>query len=194
MFNASAIFWSVSNTSQKSWTWKVQLRSSPGGQVVAKPLASTGFLGVAWVAGALGSTYGMVVLLALVLCWLGDVLLLWRALTALEGRLDEPVVLDFDGRNYAVARIADRKIGDRSAAQPDLAEALERGGPFYLAGTDLAELKLGGRWRDRGRAILVPSRVDRDLADGEGLISFSRPNTFIKAYLLRAPDGCSLLF
>ncbi len=46
---------------------------------VAKPLASTGFLGVALAAGALDSRYGMVVLLALVLCWLGDVLLLWHA-------------------------------------------------------------------------------------------------------------------
>jgi uncharacterized membrane protein YhhN len=46
---------------------------------VAKPLASTGFLGVAVAAGALDSRYGMVVLLALALCWLGDVLLLWRA-------------------------------------------------------------------------------------------------------------------
>lgn len=46
---------------------------------VAKPLASTGFLGVALAAGALDSRYGMLVLGALVLCWLGDVLLLWHA-------------------------------------------------------------------------------------------------------------------
>ncbi len=43
---------------------------------VAKPLASTGFLGTALAAGALGSTYGRVLFVALVFCWLGDVLLI----------------------------------------------------------------------------------------------------------------------
>jgi uncharacterized membrane protein YhhN len=43
---------------------------------VAKPLASTGFLGVAVTAGALDTAYGRVLLVALVFCWLGDVLLI----------------------------------------------------------------------------------------------------------------------
>jgi len=43
---------------------------------IAKPLASTVFVGTALVAGALGSGYGRLVLLALVLSWLGDVLLI----------------------------------------------------------------------------------------------------------------------
>lgn len=45
---------------------------------VAKPLASTGFLWVAVEAGAATSLYGRVLLVALALCWLGDVLLLGR--------------------------------------------------------------------------------------------------------------------
>jgi uncharacterized membrane protein YhhN len=45
----------------------------------AKPLASTGFVVVALLAGALDSAYGRWVLAALVLSWLGDVLLLGRA-------------------------------------------------------------------------------------------------------------------
>jgi uncharacterized membrane protein YhhN len=48
------------------------------GAWVAKPLASTGFLWLALAAGATGSLYGRAVLGALVLCWLGDVLLLGR--------------------------------------------------------------------------------------------------------------------
>lgn len=45
---------------------------------IAKTLASTGFLWAAVAAGASGSAYGRVVLVALALCWLGDVLLLGR--------------------------------------------------------------------------------------------------------------------
>lgn len=45
---------------------------------IAKPLASTGFLWVALEAGATTSRYGRVLLVALALCWLGDVLLLGR--------------------------------------------------------------------------------------------------------------------
>jgi uncharacterized membrane protein YhhN len=45
---------------------------------LAKPLASTGFVAVAVAAGALGSSYGRWVLAALLLCWLGDVLLIPR--------------------------------------------------------------------------------------------------------------------
>jgi uncharacterized membrane protein YhhN len=43
---------------------------------VCKPLASTGFVGAAVAAGALGTPYGRAVLAALVLSWIGDVLLL----------------------------------------------------------------------------------------------------------------------
>jgi uncharacterized membrane protein YhhN len=43
---------------------------------IFKPLASIGFLFTAWSAGALESFYGSVVFLALVLCFLGDVLLI----------------------------------------------------------------------------------------------------------------------
>lgn len=43
---------------------------------VAKPLASTAFVVAAWGAGALASPYGRAVLVALVLSWLGDVLLI----------------------------------------------------------------------------------------------------------------------
>lgn len=46
---------------------------------VAKPIASTGFLGFALEQGALDSTYGVLVLIALVLSWLGDVCLLSKA-------------------------------------------------------------------------------------------------------------------
>ena len=45
---------------------------------VAKPVASTVFVGLAVAAGALGSVYGRLVLVALVLSWLGDVLLIPR--------------------------------------------------------------------------------------------------------------------
>lgn len=43
---------------------------------VCKPLASTGFVGAALAAGALGTVYGRAVLTALALSWIGDVLLL----------------------------------------------------------------------------------------------------------------------
>jgi uncharacterized membrane protein YhhN len=43
---------------------------------VAKPLASTGFIAVAVAAGALTTPYGLAVLVALALCWVGDVLLI----------------------------------------------------------------------------------------------------------------------
>lgn len=46
---------------------------------VFKPLASIGFVGTALSAGALESPYGRWVLLALVLSWLGDVLLIPRS-------------------------------------------------------------------------------------------------------------------
>lgn len=43
---------------------------------VAKPLASAAFVVAAWSAGAQSSAYGRAVLVALALCWLGDVLLI----------------------------------------------------------------------------------------------------------------------
>jgi uncharacterized membrane protein YhhN len=43
---------------------------------VAKPAASLGFVCVAWLAGALSSTFGSIMLGALVLCAIGDVLLI----------------------------------------------------------------------------------------------------------------------
>ena len=51
-------------------------REQPAVAWVAKPLASTGFVAVAVAAGALDTAYGRAVLLALGLCWLGDVLLI----------------------------------------------------------------------------------------------------------------------
>lgn len=54
-------------------------RGSRWGIYACKPLASTGFVGVAIAAGALGSGaggYGRAVLAALVLSWIGDVLLM----------------------------------------------------------------------------------------------------------------------
>lgn len=55
-----------------------EARGMAGLKWVAKPLASTGFLGVAVAAGALHTPYGRVLLAALALCWLGDVLLIPR--------------------------------------------------------------------------------------------------------------------
>ncbi len=42
----------------------------------AKPLAASAYIALALAAGALASTYGQLVLAALVLCWFGDVLLI----------------------------------------------------------------------------------------------------------------------
>jgi len=52
-----------------------------------KPLASTGFVAVALAAGATGFTYGRLVLLALVLSWWGDLLLIPRARAAFTAGL-----------------------------------------------------------------------------------------------------------
>src|SRR5438094_66351 len=51
-------------------------RGSRRGVWVWKPLASSGFLAAAIVAGALHDAYGRAIVLALSLCWLGDVLLI----------------------------------------------------------------------------------------------------------------------
>ena len=53
-------------------------RRSHRAVIVIKPLVSTGFIAVALASGALGSTYGQIVLVALALSWLGDVLLIPR--------------------------------------------------------------------------------------------------------------------
>jgi uncharacterized membrane protein YhhN len=54
-------------------------RGNRVGVWIAKPLASTGFLGVALAGGALGTVYGRWILAGLILSWLGDVLLIPRA-------------------------------------------------------------------------------------------------------------------
>ncbi len=56
-------------------------------KAVAKPIASTGFIAVALLCGATGSTYGQVVLVALALSWVGDVALLGHARPAFLGGL-----------------------------------------------------------------------------------------------------------
>ena len=53
-----------------------QYRGSQAGVSVAKPIASTGFIAVALAAGALQTPYGLAVLAALALCWIGDVFLI----------------------------------------------------------------------------------------------------------------------
>jgi uncharacterized membrane protein YhhN len=53
-----------------------EVRQHRVGLWVSKPLASLGFLGVAWAGGALESSYGTAVGVGLVLCWWGDVLLI----------------------------------------------------------------------------------------------------------------------
>jgi uncharacterized membrane protein YhhN len=57
-------------------------RGLRAGVWIAKPLASTGFIGAALAAGALGSSYGRFVLAALALSWLGDVLLIPKKVKA----------------------------------------------------------------------------------------------------------------
>jgi uncharacterized membrane protein YhhN len=53
-----------------------EYRGLRSGVWVAKPLASTGFIAVALAAGALETPYGLTVLAALMLCWVGDVFLI----------------------------------------------------------------------------------------------------------------------
>jgi uncharacterized membrane protein YhhN len=59
----------------------------PLGRFIAKLTASTCFVGVAVALGAMGSTYGQLILGALVLGWMGDALLLSRAPKAFMGGL-----------------------------------------------------------------------------------------------------------
>jgi uncharacterized membrane protein YhhN len=60
-----------------------EYRGFRSGVWVAKPLASTGFLAVAVAAGALETPYGVAVLVALVLCWVGDVFLIPKGASTL---------------------------------------------------------------------------------------------------------------
>ncbi len=53
-----------------------EYRESQRLKYFAKPLASAGFIGVALQADATSSSYGRCVLLALICCWLGDILLI----------------------------------------------------------------------------------------------------------------------
>ena len=62
-------------TGSRLWRW------------IAKPLASTGFVLAALTAGALSSRYGRAVLVALVLSWLGDVLLIPRSARSFKAGL-----------------------------------------------------------------------------------------------------------
>ena len=55
-----------------------EYRDSRAGLWLTKPLASAAFVWLAVAAGALASTYGRLVLLALLLCLLGDLLLIPR--------------------------------------------------------------------------------------------------------------------
>jgi uncharacterized membrane protein YhhN len=59
-----------------------EFRGVRAGVWVAKPLASSGFVAASLAAGAPASAYGRNVLGALLLCWLGDVLLIPRARNA----------------------------------------------------------------------------------------------------------------
>ncbi len=65
----------------------VDRREWPLGRVIAKLAASSGFVGVAIALGATGSSYGQLILAALVLGWMGDALLLSRAPKAFMGGL-----------------------------------------------------------------------------------------------------------
>lgn len=59
-----------------------EFRRAHAGVWIAKPLASSGFIAASLASGALQSTYGRSVLLALVLCFCGDVLLIAQARAA----------------------------------------------------------------------------------------------------------------
>ena len=54
-------------------------RKSARGVWLSKPLASTIFIAIALLAGAQDSTFGMLILLGLVMSWLGDVFLIPKA-------------------------------------------------------------------------------------------------------------------
>ncbi len=62
-------------------------RGSTAGVWIAKPLASTGFVATALAAGAATTGFGRLMLVALVLSWIGDVLLIPRTRTAFTAGL-----------------------------------------------------------------------------------------------------------
>src|SRR4051812_16881942 len=64
-----------------------EARDARLGAWIFKPLASTGFVVTALAAGATATTYGRLVLLALVLSWWGDVLLIPRSRAAFTAGL-----------------------------------------------------------------------------------------------------------
>jgi uncharacterized membrane protein YhhN len=64
-----------------------EANGSAVGRWLAKPVASTGFVATALAAGAWETTYGRLVLLALVLSWWGDVLLIPRRRAAFAAGL-----------------------------------------------------------------------------------------------------------
>ncbi len=83
-----------------AWHWPVWLtllalpalllaehRHNAIGKALTKPVASLGFILLAWTAGASESTYGLLILAGLVLSMAGDVLLLGRARAAFLGGL-----------------------------------------------------------------------------------------------------------
>ena len=59
-------------------------RDSSAGRWLSKPLASSGFVATALQCGALANAYGRAVMVALSLCWLGDVLLIPKDTRALR--------------------------------------------------------------------------------------------------------------
>ena len=83
-----------------AWHWPVWLtllalpalllaehRHNAIGKALTKPVASLGFILLAWTAGASESTYGLLILAGLVLSMAGDVLLLGRARATFLGGL-----------------------------------------------------------------------------------------------------------
>jgi uncharacterized membrane protein YhhN len=69
--------WMVLTAAALTGLLAAESRGSRWGIYVCKPLASTGFVGAAVAAGALGSPYGRAMLAAFVLSWIGDVLLMY---------------------------------------------------------------------------------------------------------------------
>ena len=80
-------FWILSTLVAVAALLASEARGARAGIWIAKPLASTGFVATALAAGATGSSYGRLVLLALVLSWWGDVLLIPRSRVAFTAGL-----------------------------------------------------------------------------------------------------------
>lgn len=69
--------WMVFTAAALAGLLAAEFRGSRWGLYACKPLASLGFVGLAVAADATGSGYGRAVLAALVLSWIGDVLLMF---------------------------------------------------------------------------------------------------------------------